>query len=81
MAAYLAGLFRLDRAGGQVRRKTVILLACAVQLLPLAGPVLLSTDVYTYWDYARISTVHGGNPYEDEPSEYPEDPAYPLMGS
>ena len=64
-----------------MRRKVVILLACAVQLLPLAGPVLLSTDVYTYWDYARISTVHGGNPYEDEPSEYPEDPAYPLMGS
>jgi hypothetical protein len=59
----------------------VIALACALQLLPLAGPVLLSTDVYTYWDYARISTVHDGNPYEDEPSDYPDDPAYPLMGS
>ena len=43
--------------------------------------MLLSTDVYTYWDYARISTVHDGNPYVDEPSDFPEDPAFPLMGS
>lgn len=55
--------------------------AVAVQLAPLAGPVLLSTDVYTYWDYGRIGAVHGGNPYEDPPSAYPADPAYPLMGA
>jgi hypothetical protein len=80
-AAYLAGLFLLGRGDGIFRRKAVIALACAVQLLPLAGPVLLSTDVYTYWDYARISTEHGGNPYTDVPSDYPDDVAYPLMGS
>lgn len=80
-AAYLAGLFLLSRAGGLGRRRAVIVLACAIQLLPLAGPVLLSTDVYTYWDYARISTAHGGNPYVDVPSDYPDDPAFPLMGS
>ena len=81
-AAYLAGLFLVRR----VRRRRPragrsVALACAVQLLPLAGPVLLSTDVYTYWDYARISTEHGGNPYVDVPSDYPDDPAFPLMGS
>ena len=43
--------------------------------------MLLSTDVYTYWDYARISTEHGGNPYVDVPNDYPDDPALPLMGS
>jgi alpha-1,6-mannosyltransferase len=80
-AAYLAALLLLSRAGGLARRRAVIGLACAVQLLPLAGPVLLSTDVYTYWDYARIATVHDGNPYADEPSDFPEDVAYPLMGS
>jgi Glycosyltransferase family 87 len=80
-AAYLAGLHLLDREGGVARRRAVVALACAVQLVPLAGPVLLSTDVYTYWDYARISTEHGGNPYVDVPSDYPDDPAYPLMGS
>ena len=61
-AAYLAGLYLLHRSGGVSRRRAVTILACAIQLLPLAGPVLLSTDVYTYWDYARVSTEHGGNP-------------------
>ncbi len=79
--AYLAGLALLARNGGVARRRAVIVLACAIQLLPLAGPVLLSTDVYTYWDYARISTEHAGNPYVDVPSDYPDDPAFPLMGS
>ena len=59
----------------------MVALACAIQLVPLAAPVLLSTDVYTYWDYGRIGAVHGGNPYVDEPSSYPDDPAYPLMGA
>ena len=80
-AAYLAGLLLLGRRGAPARRRAVVALACAVQLLPLGAPVLLSTDLYTYWDYARISTVHGGNPYEDVPSDYPDDPAFPLMGS
>jgi hypothetical protein len=80
-AAYLGGLALLGRAGEAARRRAVIGLACAIQLLPLAGPVLLSTDVYTYWDYARIATVHDGNPYVDLPSDFPDDPAYPLMGS
>ena len=80
-ASYLAGLLVLSRAGASVRLRAVIVLACAVQLLPLAGPVLLSTDVYTYWDYGRIAAVHDGNPYVDVPSDYPDDPAYPLMGS
>ena len=80
-ASYLVGLLVLSRAGARVRLRAVIVLACAVQLLPLAGPVLLSTDVYTYWDYGRIAAVHDGNPYVDVPSDYPDDPAYPLMGS
>lgn len=80
-AAYLVGLLLLRGSRPRARPRAVIALACAVQLLPLAGPVLLSTDVYTYWDYGRIGAVHGGNPYVDVPSDYPDDPAYPLMGS
>ena len=79
-ASYLGGLFLLHR-GRQAVVGAVVVIACAVQLVPLAGPVLLSTDVYTYWDYGRIGAVHGGNPYVDEPSSYPDDPAYPLMGA
>jgi alpha-1,6-mannosyltransferase len=78
-AAYLGGLLALERAR-RAQIGAVLALAAAIQLAPLAGPVLLSTDVYTYWDYGRIGAVHDGNPYEDEPSRFPDDPAYPLMG-
>lgn len=59
----------------------VLVVAAVVQVVPAAGPVLISTDVYTYWDYGRIAAVHGGNPYEDPPREYPQDPAYERMGA
>jgi hypothetical protein len=59
----------------------VLAVAAVVQVLPAAGPVLISTDVYTYWDYGRIAAVHGGNPYEDPPREFPQDPAYERMGA
>jgi hypothetical protein len=78
--AYLVGLRLLDRAR-RSRLGVVLAIAAAVQLVPLAGPVLVSTDVYTYWDYGRIATTHQGNPYSDTPSEFPDDPAYGLMGS
>jgi alpha-1,6-mannosyltransferase len=78
--AYLAGLWILARAGVS-RLGLVLAVATGVQLLPLAGPVLLTTDPYTYWDYGRLTAVHAANPYTDTPSEFPGDPAYPHMGS
>jgi hypothetical protein len=79
-AAYVVGLLLLARTPGAGRR-AALALAVGIQLIPLAGPVLLSTDVYTYWDYGRIAAVHGGNPYEDKPTQYPSDPAYFRMGA
>jgi hypothetical protein len=58
----------------------VLALAAAIQLAPLAGPLLLSTDVYSYWDYGRIAAVHHANPYDVRPSRFPLDPAYPWVG-
>jgi alpha-1,6-mannosyltransferase len=77
--AYLVGLF-LVRSGARAL-VSVLVVAAAVQLAPLAAPLLLSTDAYTYWDYGRIGAVHGGNPYADEPSAFPADPAYARMGA
>jgi hypothetical protein len=77
--AYLVGL-ALVRARG-MKVPAAVAVAVAVQVVPLAGPVLLSTDVYTYWSYGRIAEVHGGNPYADPPSDYPLDPAYARMGA
>jgi hypothetical protein len=78
-ALYLAGLAVLSRRAGRVR--VVVALAFAIQLVPLAAPVLLSTDVYTYWARARVSVANGGNPYVDPPSRYPDDPAFARMGA
>ncbi|MEX0972260.1 MAG: glycosyltransferase 87 family protein [Solirubrobacterales bacterium] len=40
------------------------------------GPVLLSHDVYSYVDYARLGVVHGLDPYIYPPAAAPFDPAY-----
>lgn len=82
----LAGAFALYALGSVLlalwpaRLAVVCALAVLIQTAPLAAPILLSTDVYTYWAYGRISAVQGENPYETEPAAFPDDPAYALMG-
>jgi hypothetical protein len=58
----------------------VVAVALAVQLVPLAAPLMLSSDAWTYWMYGRIAAVHDANPYEETPSEFPEDPAFRWSG-
>ena len=41
-----------------------------------AAPVLLSHDVYSYVDYARLGVLHGLDPYVHRPAEAPLDPVY-----
>jgi len=41
-----------------------------------AAPVLLSHDVYSYVDYARLGVAHGLDPYVYPPAAAPFDPAY-----
>jgi hypothetical protein len=76
--AYVAGLAFVAR-GARVR--CVAALALAIQLAPLGAPLLLSTDAWTYWLYGRIASVHDANPYEDEPAEFPQDAAFPHVGT
>jgi alpha-1,6-mannosyltransferase len=76
LVAYIAGTLLVRN-----RRGAVLALAVAIQLAPLAAPLLLSTDAYTYWAYGRVGAVHGGNPYADPPSDWPDDPAYTRMGA
>jgi hypothetical protein len=78
-AAYLVGLALSRRRPPGLR--AVLLVAVAIQVVPLAGPLLLSTDAWTYWEYGRIAAVHDGNPYADVPSDYPDDPSYEYAGA
>ena len=77
--AYVAGLGLLARRPS--RMLPVALLALAIQLAPLGAPLLLSTDAWTYWGYGRIAAVHEANPYDDEPSQFPNDPSFPFIGT
>ncbi len=78
-AFYLLGLAVAARFG--VSLAATLVVAVLIQLVPLVGPLLLSTDAYTYWAYARTSAIHGENPYAVPPSAFPEDPAYGHMGA
>jgi alpha-1,6-mannosyltransferase len=50
----------------------IVLLLTAFAL----APVLLSHDVYSYVDYARLGAVHGLDPYTHAPLAAPADPAF-----
>jgi alpha-1,6-mannosyltransferase len=78
-AVYLGALALVRRRAPTL--KAVVLAAVVIQLVPLAGPLLLSTDAWTYWEYGRIAAVHDANPYVDTPSDFPADPAYDDAGA
>jgi alpha-1,6-mannosyltransferase len=78
--AYLAGLALLRAR--DVPRATVAagVVAAVVQLAPLAGPLLFSTDAWTYWGYGWIAHA-GGDPYVSPPAAFPGSPALPWLGA
>jgi alpha-1,6-mannosyltransferase len=76
-AVYLLALPLLRRRGASL--VVVCAVAAAIQLVPLAGPLLLSRDVYAYWDYGRLAAVHDANPYAVPPARFPHDPARRAM--
>lgn len=67
----------LARAGA-LRLRLAIVVAVVIQVLPLAGPLLLSKDIYLYWAVSRIVTVHHANPYVASIDDYKTDPAFPY---
>ena len=78
-AVYVGGVLLARRSPPRVAAVAVV--ACAVQLVPLGAPLLLSTDAWAYWAYGRIAAVHDANPYRAEPDEFPNDPAFRFMGT
>jgi hypothetical protein len=70
---YLAALALLRSGRGSVI--VVCALTVVIQTVPLAGPLLLSRDAYSYWAYGRIVLAHDGDPYVNAPAKFPRDPA------
>jgi hypothetical protein len=63
----------LDR---RLIRSVALLLVAAFAL----APPLLSADVFSYIDYARLGAVHGLNPYTHVPEALPADAAFSYVG-
>jgi hypothetical protein len=80
-AVYFLGVFLVRRSAPAPRVAAVAALACAVQLVPLGVPLLLSTDAWAYWNFGRLAAVHDANPYDVTPNAFPDDPAYQWIGT
>ncbi|MFL5834056.1 MAG: glycosyltransferase 87 family protein [Solirubrobacterales bacterium] len=71
-AGYLAVLAAAPRLGRRLVWAAILILLAAFAV----APVLLSHDVYSYVDYARLGVRHGLDPYVHPPLAAPADPAY-----
>jgi hypothetical protein len=81
-AAY-AGMLAVVGRLGEDRRTTrwAIGLVAALHVIVFAGPILLSTDVFSYIAYARMGVEHGINPYLHGPIAIAHDPVYHFVGA
>jgi hypothetical protein len=78
--AGLLGLAHRSDAAGITRRRAIVLVG-ALQLIIFVGPILLSTDVFSYIAYARMGVEHGVNPYLHGPASIVGDPVYHYVGA
>ena len=70
--AYLGVVARAPSLGPRVVWGAIVVLVVVFALTP----PLLSHDVYSYVDYARLGASHGLNPYLHPPSAAPADPTF-----
>ncbi|HWX87105.1 MAG TPA: glycosyltransferase 87 family protein [Solirubrobacteraceae bacterium] len=76
-AGAYGGMLLLAR---RLSSRWAIALTIALQLIVFAGPILISTDVFSYIAYARMGVVHGINPYLHGPQSIVGDPVYHYVG-
>jgi alpha-1,6-mannosyltransferase len=74
--AHLAVYFAAPALDGRLVVGASVLLVAGFAL----APPLLSADVFSYIDYARLGALHGLNPYTHAPAALPGDPAHPYVG-
>ncbi len=80
-AAYAGIIALVARAGASaISKRSAIILVVALHAIVFAGPILLSTDVFSYIAYARMGVEHGINPYLHGPISIAHDPVYFYVG-
>jgi alpha-1,6-mannosyltransferase len=75
-AAYAAVI----AASSRLRRVLALSVVVALHVVFLLAPPLLSTDIFSYLDYARLGAAHGLNPYLHTPVAAPHDAVFELVG-
>jgi alpha-1,6-mannosyltransferase len=79
--AYAAMLLLARRPRGAViSKRWAIVLIAALHVIVFAGPILISTDVFSYIAYARMGVEHGINPYLHGPVAISGDPIFQYVG-
>jgi alpha-1,6-mannosyltransferase len=78
--AFSAGYAGLWALGRTVSKRWAIALIAVLHAIVFVGPILLSTDVFSYIAYARMGVEHGINPYLHGPIAIPHDPVYHYVG-
>jgi alpha-1,6-mannosyltransferase len=79
--AFAAGYAGLCALGRSVSKRWAIALIALLHAIVFLGPILLSTDVFSYIAYARMGVEHGINPYQHGPIAIAQDPVYHYVGS
>jgi Glycosyltransferase family 87 len=80
LVALVRGFAGTSDGASVISRRWAIALVGALQLIVFAGPVLLSTDVFSYIAYARMGVEHGLNPYLHGPVAIAGDPVFQYVG-
>jgi hypothetical protein len=78
--AVLLGLARTGPGRQRTPARWAIALVALLNLIVFAGPILISTDVFSYIAYARMGVVHGVNPYLHGPVAITHDPVFYYVG-
>ena len=82
MCGAYAALLALARRGSAARisKRSALIVIGALHVIVFAGPILLSTDVFSYIAYARMGVEHGLNPYLNGPRSISSDPVFQYVG-
>jgi len=76
-AAAYGGVLALAR---EIPARAAIALVALLHAIVFVGPILISTDVFSYIAYARMGVEHGLNPYTHGPIAIAHDPVYYYVG-
>ena len=80
LLAFTAAYAVLLGLAGRISKRWAIVLVGVLQLIVFAGPILISTDVFSYIAYARMGVEHAINPYTHGPIAIVHDPVYQYVG-